>query len=156
VEDVRRLDEILAEAEQLSRFAKYVVIVPKDPRLARKMESRIPGQYLLGYSCPTKYGGTKIPPSKFQRPVHILGGRPDVQRRLAEEMAIHSFDCNRFTIDAAFGDFFDGERFRPLGRRHNYRRCIELSLEGINSIWLDYKRARPPQEAGRKPRGQNS
>ena len=48
-----------------------------------------------------------------RRPVHLLGGRPDVQRRLAELMPVFSIDTNRFTLDAAFGDYFDGEMFRP-------------------------------------------
>lgn len=138
VEDIRHLDAILCEAEQLRKFAKHVVIVPKDPMLGDNLERLIPEGYLLGYSCPTRYGGTTIPPSRFTRSVHILGGRPDVQRRIAESLPVYSFDCNRFTLDAAYGDFFDGKRFRPLGS-HGYERCITLSIEAINELWVNYR-----------------
>jgi hypothetical protein len=102
IEDIRHLDEVLAEAEQLRKFSKLVAIVPKDPKLGRRLERLIPNEYLPGYSCPTRYGGTTIPPSKFTRPVHILGGRADVQRRIAAKLPVYSFDCNRFTLDAAY------------------------------------------------------
>jgi hypothetical protein len=134
IEDIRHLDEVLAEAEQLRKFSKLVAIVPKNPKLGRHLERLIPNEYLLGYSCPTRYGGTAIPPSKFTRPVHILGGRPDVQRRIAAKPPVYSFDCNRFTLDAAFGDFFDGKKFRPLGS-HDYEKCLRLSIEAINELW---------------------
>jgi hypothetical protein len=142
IEDIGLLDEILCEAQQLRRYARHVVIVPKDPRLGRRMESRIPKDFLLGYSCPTRYGGTTIPPDRFIRPVHILGGRPDVQRRLADAMPVYSFDCNRFTLDAAFGYFFDGQRFRLL-EVDDYEACIQFSIEGINSLWTNYRRPNP-------------
>ncbi len=50
----------------------------------------IPSSYLLGYSVPTKYGGAPIPLGYFTRPVYLLGGRPDVQRRLASEIPVVS------------------------------------------------------------------
>ncbi len=68
--DIENIDDyrtVLEQAEKLSMYARYVVIVPKDPRMADSF---------------------------------------------AEIMPVFSFDCNRFTLDAAFGDYFDGERFR--------------------------------------------
>lgn len=138
IEDVSEMDEILEEAEQLQLYATYVVIVPKDPKLSDCLDKDIPKKYLLGYSCPTRYGSTSIPPHKFTRPVHLLGGRPDVQRHMAEIMPIYSFDCNRFTIDASYGYFFDGQRFRLLGIR-DYDKCLSLSFLGINQLWSDYR-----------------
>jgi hypothetical protein len=40
-----------------------------------------------------------------------------VQRKLGDAMPVFSIDANRFTLDAAFGDYFDGEIFRrhPVG-----------------------------------------
>ena len=49
-----------------------------------------------------------------------------------------SMDCNRFTLDAAFGDYFDGETFRPHPRG-GYRRCLRESLRNINALWDDYQ-----------------
>jgi hypothetical protein len=141
VEDMRNLQGILKQADKLLEHSKRVVVAPKDLRLSSRLMSAIPDHFVLGYSVPTGYGGTRIPPDCFQRPVHLLGGRPDVQRRLAERMPVVSIDCNRFTLDAAYGDYFDGETFRPhpIG---GYDRCIRASLKNITALWTDYRPVR--------------
>ncbi|MGN8019774.1 DUF6610 family protein [Phyllobacterium sp. 22229] len=137
IENIDHLSQTLDEAYQLLKYADTVVVVPKDVRLTDRIEDLIPREFALGFSVPTRYGGTAIPTSSFLRPVHLLGGRPDIQRRLAREMPIASLDCNRFTLDAGFGDYFDGERFRPhpLG---GYETCLRASLLKINGLWADY------------------
>jgi hypothetical protein len=137
VESIFQLDEILKEAEQLQKHSSLVAIVPKDPYMAGRLEELIPDNYILAYSIPTRYGGTSIPTSSFKRPVHLLGGRPDVQRKVAQEMNVISLDCNRFTYDAKFGDYFDGETFRshPQG---GYKKCLVDSIKNINLLWKDY------------------
>src|SRR2546423_413471 len=83
---------------------------------------------IVGYSVPTKYGRTGIPLQYFRgRKVHLLGGRPDVQRKIACSLDVVSLDLNRFTLDAKFGDYFDGEIFRPhpVG---GYHRCLRDSI----------------------------
>ena len=138
VADPRQLTRILDQASELSLYCDRVIIVPKHPSLKNKLDSHIPKRFILGYSVPTSYGGTAIPPRFFKRSVHLLGGRPDIQRRLAEIMPVVSIDCNRFTLDAAFGDYFDGEIFRPhpVG---GYERCIRESIRNINSLWKSYE-----------------
>lgn len=138
IESLESLSLILREADQLARVCPNVVLVPKDPRLAEIIESQIPKRYILGYSVPTRYGGTLIPPEFFKRPTHLLGGRPDVQRALASQMPVVSFDCNRFTLDAAFGDYFDGQIFRPhpIG---GYENCIRDSVRNITHLWSSYE-----------------
>jgi len=138
IESIFKLDLILREAEELNRYASHVVIVPKDARLSGRLNELIPRQYILGYSVPTRYGSTPIKPEHFRRPVHLLGGRPDVQRRLAMQMPVVSLDCNRFTLDARFGDYFDGEIFRPHPKG-GYRRCIKDSIKNIEKLWQDYE-----------------
>lgn len=137
VESVGDLDETIRQAYALASYADHVAIVPKDPAMAGLMH-RIPKSFLLGYSVPTKYGGTTISPSAFKHRVHLLGGRPDEQRRLAELMPVVSVDCNRFTLDAGFGDYFDGETFRPhpVG---GYENCIVDSISNINNLWESYE-----------------
>jgi hypothetical protein len=135
---IRDLDSILREADELRRYARYVVIVPKDPRLAKRLDRAIPEDFLLGYSVPTKYGATRISPECFRRPVHLLGGRPDVQRRLADFMPVVSLDCNRFTLDAQFGDYFDGSAFRPHPTG-GYAACLRDSMRNIDVLWRDYR-----------------
>lgn len=137
IECVSQLPSILAEAKELQKFSSKVIVVPKDVRLEKHLESVIPTEFVLGYSVPTRYGGTKIPTDAFRRDVHLLGGRPDVQRKLADQMQVISFDCNRFTLDAGFGDYFDGSKFKPhpVG---GYETCLLASIAAINDIWSDY------------------
>jgi hypothetical protein len=73
----------------------------------------------------------------FRRPVHLLGGRPDEQRRLAKYLNVVSIDCNRFTYDAMYGDYFKVNKFvpHPIG---GYENCIRNSIVNINSIWEGY------------------
>jgi hypothetical protein len=137
VESIFELDNILMEAEQLSKYSSLVAIVPKDIKLADRLEELIPNEFILAYSVPTKYGGTCIPVKCFERPVHLLGGRPDTQRYLANKLKVISFDCNRFTFDARYGDYFDGEIFRPHPKG-GYERCLEDSIKNINALWDDY------------------
>ena len=137
VESISDLDQILKEAEKLKQFSRNVAIVPKDKKLEGRLTELIPKEFMLAYSVPTKYGGTKISFSSFDRPVHLLGGRPDIQRKLAEKLNVISIDCNRFTYDARFGDYFDGEIFRPHPQG-GYELCLIDSIRNINSIWENY------------------
>lgn len=133
------LDLILEEALELSNWADKVIVVPKDVRLMPMLPNAIPDNFVLGYSIPTNYGNTALDPTCFAgREVHLLGGHPAKQRALANQLKVISLDCNRFTLDAAFGDFFDGETFRPhpLG---GYDLCIRESLLNINHLWEGYK-----------------
>lgn len=137
VEDMVALPRILDQAQELQEYCKNVVIVPKHPSMAHNLDRLIPKGFIFGFSVPTRYGKTIIPPECFKRPVHLLGGRPDVQRRLADQMQVISVDCNRFTLDASFGDYFDGEIFRPHPKG-GYERCIRDSIRNINLLWEDY------------------
>jgi len=134
VEDIAQLPAILEEASELALHADIVLIVPKDPKLAGRFPKLIPSDFLLGYSVPSKYGSTPIPLASFDRPVHLLGGRPDTQRRLGQHLDVYSIDCNRFTLDARYGDYFDGKSFRPHPEG-GYNRCLIDSIENINILW---------------------
>jgi len=136
--DASELDCILDEAFELSQWADTVVVVPKDLRLEPLLPDVVPKNFLLGYSVPTRYGDTKLSLACFlRREVHLLGGHPATQRALGNRLRVRSLDCNRFTLDAAFGDFFDGETFRPhpIG---GYDLCIRESILNINRLWEDY------------------
>lgn len=137
VESIFQLDSILREAEELRKYSELVAIVPKDRNLDGRLGELIPKEFILGYSVPTSYGATSVSTESFDRPVHLLGGRPDVQRRLADRLKVISLDCNRFTLDARFGDYFDGETFRPHPRG-GYERCLHDSIVHINALWLEY------------------
>jgi len=144
--DIERSDELpraLDQAQELARHATYVVVVPKDPSLADGLAQLIPPHLLVGYSVPSRYGATRLSPAAFSgRRVHLLGGRPDTQRRLADVLEVVSIDCNRFTLDARYGDYFDGQRFRPHPRG-GYRRCLRDSVRNIDTLWKRYSVAQP-------------
>ena len=134
------LQNLLKQADILSKYSENVIIVPKVDSLKEKMLNLIPEQFMLGYSVPTKYGGTTIEPEYFNgRSVHLLGGRPEKQRELGKVLNVKSIDGNRFTLDAGFGDYFDGKKFRPhpVG---GYKLCLEDSIININKIWECYGR----------------
>jgi len=135
--DIKDLEKTLEESYLLRKYCQRVVIVPKAPELIKQMDI-IPAEFILGYSVPSKYGKTVIPPSYFGgRRVHLLGGRPDVQRNLAKSMDVISVDCNRFTLDAKFGDYFVGDKFvpHPVG---GYENCLRASILNINKLWHGY------------------
>jgi hypothetical protein len=138
LECIFQLDSILKEAESLLKYSEHVAIVPKDTRLNGRLSELIPPQFLLAYSVPTKYGGTNVTTESFDRPVHLLGGRPDTQRKLANELKVFSIDCNRFTLDARYGDYFDGSKFIPHPKG-GYEICLTDSIININGLWEDYK-----------------
>lgn len=139
VEDKKNLNRVIDQAYRLLEYSKFVVIVPKDRRLEGNLERGIPEEFILGFSVPTRYGGTTLSPEAFTRPVHLLGGRPDVQRALGEKMPVFSLDTNRFTLDAAFGDYFDGETFRPHPHG-GYHNCINDSVRNIGALWRGYRK----------------
>ncbi len=141
IEKRSQLTRVIDQAHALADYADTVIVVPKPRSLSEELNDSIPEDFLVGYSVPTKYGGTRIKPECFRRPVHLLGGRPDVQRNLAEVMSVVSLDCNRFTLDATFGDYFDGETFRPHPQG-GYDRCIRESIENINRLWVSYRSGR--------------
>lgn len=138
IECIFQMDSILKEAERLSEFSTHVALVPKDPLLNGRLTELIPHNYILGYSVPTKYGGTEVSIESFDRPVHLLGGRPDVQRRLGAILDVFSLDCNRFTLDARFGDYFDGCKFKPHPEG-GYMNCLRDSIININKLWEEYE-----------------
>lgn len=138
IECIFQLESILKEAECLLKHSMHVALVHKDPKLNGRLSELIPQEFLLAFSVPTKYGGTKVSIESFDRPVHLLGGRPDVQRRLAEKLKVFSIDCNRYTYDARFGDYFDGEKFRPHPNG-GYDNCLDDSIKNINTLWENYE-----------------
>ncbi len=137
VVDINMLEVTLRQAYELLKFATNVIIVPKDLLFEGVLEEIVPKDFIFGYSVPTRYSGTLLPTSDFKRPVHLLGGRPDAQRRLADKMNVVSIDCNRFTLDAAYGYYFHVDRFLK-NKEGGYEDCLRKSINNINLLWEDY------------------
>jgi hypothetical protein len=80
-----QLPEVLAWAEDAAAFVDTVIIIPKVhngiARLPRKIAS---AEVRLGYSVPTNHGGTEVTAFEFLGwPLHLLGGSPGQQMKLA-------------------------------------------------------------------------
>lgn len=76
-----QLPEVLDWAEEASQHAGRVVIIPKVQGGIERLPRRVGGaDVVLGYSVPTRYGGTPLPAWEFAGwPIHLLGGSPQAQ-----------------------------------------------------------------------------
>jgi len=91
-----QLAEVMSWAEEVAPLVETVIIIPKVfsgiGRLPREIGGR---QVRLGYSVPTRYGGTEVPAWEFYGwPVHLLGGSPQRQMEIAKYLDVRSVDGN--------------------------------------------------------------
>lgn len=91
-----QLAEVLGWAEEVAPYVEQVVIIPKVQGGVARLPHRIGGkEVVLGYSVPTKYGGTSLPLWEFGGwPVHLLGGSPQRQLHIAHYVRVNSADGN--------------------------------------------------------------
>lgn len=81
LEHREQYSDVLDWAAQAAAWVQQVVIIPKITGIIPMIPDRIGSAHIiLGYSVPTRYGGTTVPIWEFaDRPVHLLGGSPHVQ-----------------------------------------------------------------------------
>lgn len=105
-----QFDEVMSWADQAAEFvSESVIIIPKVMGGAIRIPDRVRGIPIrLGYSVPTRYGGTELPLWEFHnRPVHLLGGHPKKQYQIASYLDVHSVDTNYMQRAAiSRGQFF--------------------------------------------------
>jgi len=96
LEHWHQLDEVLSWAEEVAQIVRTVVIIPKAHGIISELPRKIGGARVrLGYSVPTKYGGTTVPLHEFEGwPVHLLGGSPEKQMKLWRKLDVWSVDTN--------------------------------------------------------------
>lgn len=89
-------NEVLDWAEEAAQYTQYVLIIPKYSGAIDGLPRRIGGaDVVLAYSVPTRYAGTPVPVWEFAGwPVHLLGGSPHTQMRVARYMEVVSVDGN--------------------------------------------------------------
>jgi hypothetical protein len=90
------LPEVLEWAEEAAQYVETVMIIPKVQGGVSRLPRVIGGKPVrLGYSVPTKYGGTELHLAEFVGwPVHLLGGSPNKQLDLAKYLNAVSADGN--------------------------------------------------------------
>jgi hypothetical protein len=91
-----QLSDVLSWAEEAADYCDTVMIIPKVQNKINLLPKKINGKVLrIGYSVPTKYGGTELPLFDFIGwPIHLLGGSPAAQMRLTKYMRVESVDVN--------------------------------------------------------------
>jgi hypothetical protein len=91
-----QLGEVLSWADEAAQYVNVVLLIPKVFGIIPRLPRRIGGaEVRLGYSVPTKFGGTEVPVWEFAGwPVHLLGGQPQAQIELAHYMDVRSVDGN--------------------------------------------------------------
>jgi hypothetical protein len=111
LEHEHQLDEVLGWAEDAAAFAQTILIIPKVFGIIPRLPRRIGGaEVRLGYSVPTRFGGTELPVWEFDGwPVHLLGGSPNAQMELVHYLDVRSADGNMAMKAATrFCNFWDG------------------------------------------------
>lgn len=150
-----QLHDVLAWADEAARYVtEAVIIIPKVmgciPRLPRTIRGK---QVRLGYSVPTRYAGTGVPKREFTGwPLHLLGGSPQKQYRLAHERGwdVASADGNYIQKQASSAAFFHNgicrtaknkyfPRLKEVGLSDIHQDvpylCFDLSLINIRAMW---------------------
>lgn len=135
-----QLPRLLEQAEELAPFCESLLIIPKT-------EADLPGRIggrpvILGYSVPTTYGGCPLMVTEFRdRPVHLLGGSPNKQRRLCGYLNVVSMDGNmawRLAQRCTYYDRYGGSQNKvPFEERgeHGPLEALRRSLANLNQFW---------------------
>jgi hypothetical protein len=112
-----QLSEVLAWAEEAAQYVNVVMLIPKVHHGVSLLPRSIGGKAVrLGYSVPTKYGGTDLFLSEFIGwPMHLLGGSPRKQLKLSSYLNVVSADGNYANKMAVrFCEYWDGRRWCEL------------------------------------------
>jgi hypothetical protein len=153
LERYEQLTEVLSWAENAAQFSEIIMIIPKAFGIIAHLPRLIGGKSIrLGYSVPTKHGGTEVPFCEFAGwPVHLLGGSPQVQMKLIHHMDVHSADGNMMmkmaTQYCAFFDphkttrrgfwpslsDYDGKKWEGAGPEEAFTR----SCKNIMAAWMN-------------------
>lgn len=96
LEQPAQLGEVLGWAEDAAQWVNVVMIIPKFFGAIELLPRTIAGKPIrLGYSVPTRFGGTEVPTWEFAGwPVHLLGGQPHKQAELSHYLNVVSADGN--------------------------------------------------------------
>lgn len=144
-----QLPDVLRWAEAIAPHVARLVVIPKVPGRVAEVPDAVGGKpVVLGYSVPTSYGGTTCGVWEFaDRPVHLLGGSPQAQRRLARYFRVVSADGNMAAQQARRGRFWSRKpgpkgHWTQLSESGDCRtngvpaECFRRSLEAIAECWV--------------------
>jgi hypothetical protein len=142
-----QLPEVLEWTEEAAAHVETVIIIPKVFGGIAKLPRTIGNKPIrLGYSVPTRHGGTSVPVWEFSGwPVHLLGGSPHKQIMLSQYLNVASVDGNMcHKMATRFCAFYDPKKMTKRG----YWPTLE---EADGKKWGDgTNKANAPYEAFRR------
>lgn len=137
-----QLPEVLSWAEEAAQYVEAVMIIPKVQGGVSQLPRAIAGRPVrLGYSVPTKFGGTELPIWEFAGwPVHLLGGSPHRQMELRKYLNVKSADGNYHGLKARkWCEYWEAPgRWVPDGGRTEndaIYTTFEISCRNIMEAW---------------------
>lgn len=133
-----QLPEVLSWGEEAAQFVDVVLIIPKVFSIIGRIPHHIgKADVRLGYSVPTLYGGTELPLWEFEhRPVHLLGGSPKKQLRIADYLNVLSADGNAIQKAAQHGQVWRGNwKDGGIYEGEFMYQCFEESCHNVIAAW---------------------
>ena len=141
-----QLGEVLSWAEEAAQYVQCVMLIPKVFGIIPRLPRRIGGADVrLGYSVPTKFGGTELPVWEFAGwPVHLLGGAPHAQMRLTHYLDVVSTDGNTAMKAATrFCEYWTQRGWRGVGVDYDgHDKPYEAFRRSCENIMQAWKRVR--------------
>lgn len=137
-------------SECISIYCNKIIIIPKCKGIIDNIPEKINNSdIILGFSVPTEYGGTRIPPHMFaNRKVHLLGGSPHSQIKLFHYMKqfceIISIDGNMHKLMSKYCKFWKGGKWISLNSlgisnmNNAHLKAFDLSCRYISEYWNNY------------------
>lgn len=94
IETWHQLDIAMQWAKDIEPYVQEIMFIPKVSGVIARLPRDINGKRVrLGYSVPTRHGGTDVAIAEFQGwPVHLLGGSPQKQLALLKNLDVVSID----------------------------------------------------------------
>lgn len=155
VDDDNKIDEAKIWAEEIAPSVNKIIMIPKiDFDIPLSIGGK---EVIVGYSVPTRYGGTSIPIERYlDRKIHLLGGSPhkqmDIYRKYPK--SIYSIDGNYHQAMAirhnkvwernykrAYGKWTKLSDY--LGEKCDFDcpyRAFDISCENIIKEWIKLQR----------------
>ena len=137
----------LGIGERIAEHCEKLIIVPKMINSIERLPANIRNKpVILGYPC-SKYGNqtletTILEFNQWKNGVHLLGGTPQKQFKLARLMPIVSADCRQHMNAATYGWYYkDGRFHRESEYTKKHDRIVdlfEISCRNIKTQWETY------------------
>ena len=135
--------EVLAWAEDAAQYVDRVLIIPKYSGAVDGLPRRIgKTDVILAYSVPTRFGGTEVPIWEFYgRPVHLLGGSPHAQIKLARYLNVVSVDGNMANKMATTRGQFWANGTATYAKDRYWPKLSEAGWFGNDAIYEAFRRS---------------